>query len=73
MTNLFYLQQLVSYYDEMVEEGAFVPPFTFDEFVRNEWEKREEIYIGWDDQNPDKDTLAYYAGIILGEIEYKHL
>ena len=68
MSKLFYLQQLVSYYDEMVDEGVFSPPFTFDEFVSNEWEKREELVEGWSDKSPDKDSLSYYSGVLLGEI-----
>ena len=62
MKNLFYLEQLESYYDEWRED---LTHFTFAEFVQNEWEKREEIY---GTLTPEKDTLAYYAGVILGEV-----
>ena len=65
---LFYLQLLVSYYDEMIEEGVFTSPFTFDEFVRNEWEKREEL-CEWNEENPDKNTYSYMCGVLLREIE----
>ena len=51
MTKLDYLRELVSYYDEMVEEGSFSPPFTFAELVSNEWEKRDELVEGWSDDN----------------------
>jgi len=68
MNNLHYLRGLVSFYDESVEEGDFDPRFTFDEFVRNEWEKRTELVEGWSDEDvsPYKDTLSYYAGKVLG-------
>tara|TARA_R110002012_G_scaffold287649_1_gene480090 strand:+ start:365 stop:559 length:195 start_codon:yes stop_codon:yes gene_type:complete len=64
MSKLFYLQALESYYNEM----EWNCEWRFSDFVENEWEKRDELVEGWSDKNPDKDSLSYYAGVLLGKI-----
>ena len=63
MTNAFYLKGLEDYYNEM-DWGEY--PWSFTEFITNEYEKREELVENWDESNPDKASLSYYAGVILG-------
>ena len=65
MSKLFYLQCLESYYNEMEWDCDW----TFSDFVENEWNRRKDLVEGWDEENPDKDSLSYYAGVLLGEME----